>query len=174
MRFATGRVTAGKVYLPVRLRAALAYEGRCWAPLETGGMLVGYRASDDINGVVVVTDTIPAGPDSVHSRGRFVPDGAWQQQRLEELYERSGRVATYLGDWHTHPDGRLRPSRTDRFTYRRVAHDPSSRTPYPLMLIFALRRDRYSVGAFLLEGDRARRIGIEAYVPRRDGEWMVD
>lgn len=163
LRFSPGRLSAGRLYVPAGLLAALAEEGRDWSPLETGGMLVGYRTSSDIGATLVITDTIPAGPEPIRSRARFVPDGAWQQGRLEALYEQSGRVVTYLGDWHTHPDGRVRASRTDRATYRRVANDPDLRTAHPLMLIFALGPRNYRVGAYILDGNRIRRIAIEQY-----------
>lgn len=163
LRFSPRRVTAGHLYVPVGLLAALAEEGRDWSPLETGGMLVGYRTSHDIGATLVITDTISGGPDAIRSRTHFVPDGVWQQHRLEALYEESGRRVTYLGDWHTHPDGRVRPSRTDRATYRRVAEDPDSRAAYPLILILALGLRSFRVGAYLLDGDRARRISVAPY-----------
>lgn len=102
------------------------------APAETGGMLIGYRSA---NGEEVVTGIIDGGARGIREKSRFVPDGRWQQQRLDEIYLRSRRHITYLGDWHSHPHGVLSPSRLDRKTARRVAKEAAARTPQPLAVI---------------------------------------
>ncbi len=113
-------------------------------------MLAGYRTGQGINADVVITDVIPTGPRAVRRRGRFVPDGEWQQRRLEGLYEESGRVTTFLGDWHTHPHSGARPSRIDLRTFRTVANQKEARAPFPLMLIIGLWDSRREIGAFVV------------------------
>ena len=132
-------------------------EARDHAPEETGGMLVGYRTSELVGAEIVVTGLIGAGPEAKRTRNRFEPDGKWQQERLEETYMKSGRVTTYLGDWHSHPRGGTRPSATDRTTYRRVASDRKARAPHPLILIVGLRR-RARASAYTVDGSTFRTV----------------
>jgi integrative and conjugative element protein (TIGR02256 family) len=105
---------------------------RQW-PLETGGILLGYRAGSDY----VVTAIIGPGPDARHFPRAFLPDADWQAHRLAEAYAQSERRHTYLGDWHTHPAGPALLSRTDKRTLRKVARFEAARCPLPLMLLLA-------------------------------------
>jgi integrative and conjugative element protein (TIGR02256 family) len=102
-------------------------------PLETGGALMGYRMENE----VFVTKVISAGPHAMRNSHSFEPDYAWQNDRIAEHYEQSGRRETYLGDWHSHPaaaSGKL--SHHDRAVIRKIIRTPSARAPAPLMIIF--------------------------------------
>lgn len=112
---------------------AMLDEAAAAAPDETGGMLLGYEGLDAPE--PVVTGIVGPGPDAQHSPSGFEPDADWQQGELERVYADSGRITTYLGDWHTHPRGPARPSRKDRRTARRIARSKEARAPAPLMLI---------------------------------------
>jgi integrative and conjugative element protein (TIGR02256 family) len=127
-------------------------ESRIWTPDETGGMLVGYRVEEAGIVACVVTHLIDAGPGATRDRRRFVPDGSWQQKELEAVYYESGHVATYLGDWHSHPHGGPSPSPTDRTTYERVANDPDTGTMLPLVVIVSPGRGA-DLGAFWIGRD---------------------
>lgn len=109
--------------------ARIAHEMGLYPDQETGGLLLGYWGGDE---VVVTTITGP-GPDARHGRTWFEPDSSWQADQLAHLYRDSGRVVTYLGDWHTHPGGAPLPSRRDRKTLRRIRSTPEARAPRPLM-----------------------------------------
>ena len=104
-------------------------------PNETGGVLMGYWASgkDD----VVITDAIGGGPLARRMRKRFSPDSEFQAKAIAEIYATSGGVRTYLGDWHTHPRGRLALSLTDKQTLRRIAKHPAARASSPIMVLLA-------------------------------------
>ena len=104
---------------------------------ETGGMLLGYRAGDD----AVVVAVVGPGPTARRTASTFLPDAAWQQDRLAEVYAASGRTAGYLGDWHTHPGGRPVLSRRDRRTLRRIAGHRPARQPRPLSAVLAPAAD---------------------------------
>lgn len=117
-----------------------------YQPDETGGMLIGYWSE---TGDAVITETIEGGPGAERGRSRFVPDGQWQQERLDEIYVRSGRRHTYLGDWHSHPTGLLRPSRRDRDTAKAVSKTSEARAPEPLTLIASGTTDGWRCGVFL-------------------------
>jgi len=111
----------------------LAYANASF-PLETGGMLLGYEAN---NGEAVVTSIIGPGPHARHFRDRFVPDAEYQQAELEAHYTRTNGGETYLGDWHTHPDGESDLSNRDKRTLHHIATTPASGTANPVMLIMA-------------------------------------
>jgi integrative and conjugative element protein (TIGR02256 family) len=106
-----------------------------WAPLETGGNLLGYHATDA--GAVVVTHAVGPGPHAVHERTRFVPDQDYHVSEIARLYAASGRQLQYLGDWHCHPGGAAELSRTDQGTLKRIAAAPAARASRPLMCVLA-------------------------------------
>lgn len=122
--------------LTLWLRRAVAEymeaEASHYFPRETGGVLMGYWSS----GEVVVTAAIGPGPKATHSEYGFGPDHEWQQERIANHYTASGRMETYLGDWHCHP-GAEHPglSRKDRCTLHRIAMYSSARLPTPIMVV---------------------------------------
>lgn len=101
---------------------------------ETGGVLLGYRSPD---GSVVVADATGPGAGARRTADSFHPDVAWQRSEIAARYAASGRINTYLGDWHTHPEGVPLLSPTDRRTLRRIAQTPAARAPHALMAILA-------------------------------------
>lgn len=101
---------------------------------ETGGVLLGYYSPV---GSVVVAEATGPGPGARRTADSFHPDAAWQRAEIAARYAASGRINTYLGDWHTHPDGVLSPSPTDIRTLRRIARTAAARAPHPLMAILA-------------------------------------
>ena len=54
---------------------------------------------------------------------------------IAEHYYASGRVETYLGDWHSHPNGGGRLSSLDRRTLAMIAGFDAARAPRPLMAV---------------------------------------
>src|SRR3546814_7384631 len=69
---------------------------------------------------------------------------------------RSGRRETYLGDWHTHPDGTDVLSRADKATLRRIARTPDARAPRPVMLIANGEPEQWRIAGFV--GSLAQRL----------------
>jgi integrative and conjugative element protein (TIGR02256 family) len=116
------------------LREQIEHEADLAYPLETGGVLVGYVAD---NGAPVVHAVIGPGLNALHFAARFEPDHAWQCERLDDLFKSSSGQWVYLGDWHTHPDGRPKMSWLDRRTLRRIAKHSEAGIARPLMLIVA-------------------------------------
>lgn len=100
-------------------------------PLETGGILLGWRSPS----AMVVADIQGPGPTALHGRTRFIPDHQWQVAQIKHIFQDSGGDLDYLGEWHTHPDGVAELSGDDIRTLRRVAR----RVPRPLMLILGGR-----------------------------------
>jgi len=130
--FSRGRI-AGQVWLPSWALDTVIAEAEQWAPDETGGALMGYATADGL----VVTNLIDGGPGAVRTPSAFTPDGDYQLSEMAALYERSGRLHTYIGDWHTHPKGSPSYSTVDRGALRTVARSPEGRCDQPLMVILA-------------------------------------
>jgi integrative and conjugative element protein (TIGR02256 family) len=86
---------------------------------------------------VVISDVIGPGPNAKHTRHSFSPDAKYHDDEIERIYVVSNRLHTYLGDWHTHPNGSTGTSRKDRKTLSAIASDPGARAPRPLMAILA-------------------------------------
>lgn len=124
-------------WLPRLALRAMQEEGDSKAPLETGGILMGYWVTPV--DAVVITGVIGPGPKAVHARSRFVPDAEYQEAEVARVYRTSGRLHTYLGDWHTHPRMAAYLSGTDRRTLCKIARTPGarSRVPGPLMAVLA-------------------------------------
>lgn len=124
-------------------------------PLETGGILLGSWISE---GVVSVTDVVGSGPAARHGERSFDPDHEWQVRQVARRWERRPELIEYLGDWHTHPDGRNRPSWRDRAVARTIAATPEARAPRPAMLIVTVcSSGLLRPSAHILTGRRLRR-----------------
>lgn len=87
------------------------------APVETGGLLVGFVSFK--TKTVYVTRALLAPPDSAGSTGEFVRGVEGVPEELARIAERTGGVLHYVGDWHSHPGGSPNLSRTDK----KAAHD---------------------------------------------------
>lgn len=105
------------------------------SPLETGGCLLGYW--DESFKEVVIEECIGPGPMAKHSKYGFEPDSEWQELQIARIYKDSGFLRTYLGDWHSHPQGKLTLSWKDKRTLLRIAKFSPARAPHPLMVVMA-------------------------------------
>ena len=103
-------------------------------PLETGGILMGNIVADD---VVNITAIVGPGPTARHSRTSFVPDYQYQIEEVAKLYHSSEGINTYLGDWHSHPDGNRFLSHQDRMALQSIACSNKARCSSPLMMIIS-------------------------------------
>lgn len=104
-------------------------------PLETGGLLLGRVSS-----ARVVTCVIGPGPRATHQRFSFDPDQRWQEDAVAEAWN-ADRDLEYLGDWHTHPNGRPRMSKLDIAALEAISASPEARASVPVMLILAVAGD---------------------------------
>jgi integrative and conjugative element protein (TIGR02256 family) len=141
------RVARSTVWIPPRVGSELEGEADRCRPLETGGVLLGFEDADDDRQIQVV-DAVGPGPGGTHRRDRFEPDAAWQRDRIAAIYRDSGRVVTYLGDWHSHPLGSGRPSRLDRKTAARIARCAEARVPQPVILILSGGEESWMLHAY--------------------------
>lgn len=119
------------LWLGKGVTATLLREAGRSAPLETGGVLLGWRSSNHI----CVTTIVGPGPEAHHDKTSFDPDSEWQAAQIAQLYAASGRRLSYLGDWHTHPGATPTPSTRDHRTLRAIARHTPARCPEPIMVI---------------------------------------
>ena len=85
--------------------------------LEAGGVLMG-RYIKNTRDVIVDEITVPKDGD-LRSSYRFFRAHEQHQERIEQAWERSGHICTYLGEWHTHSESDPSPSYVDRSEWRR-------------------------------------------------------
>ena len=107
-------------------------------PWEVGGWLLGYWSVD--RSAIVVTHSTPSA-----SRGTpfgVTISGHGHRRLFDEIYDRTGGRATFIGDWHTHPAGPAQPSLRDLRALAQLASDPDYGTPMPLIAITAIGRWR--------------------------------
>lgn len=136
-----------EVLVPAAVLQEMEAETERHAPEETGGVLLGYADRTDATRIQV-TNQVGPGPRAIHRRHFFDPDGEWQAREVAAAYAGSGRVSTYLGDWHSHPGGSRRPSGLDRSTARRIALCEQARAPHPVMLILHGEADDWRLAAY--------------------------
>ncbi len=99
-------------------------------PLETGGVLTGYyNAGHD---TAVITRAAGPPPDSQHGRTRFYRGTQGLNDMLSRLWRKR---EYYLGEWHYHPGGAVRPSAADVKQMQEIAKDAPSRCPEPILLL---------------------------------------
>lgn len=122
-----------------------------FAPMETGGVLLGWRTQD----AACITNMVGPGPDAHHAGDSFSPDATWQSDQIALLYARSGRRLAYLGDWHTHPGAAPAPSWRDRQTLRAISRYAPARCPEPIMVILGQPHDEnWEVTGLTVNRDR--------------------
>lgn len=116
-----------RVWLANRALDEMCEESVARHPLESGGVLLGWRTGKDR----VVINVLGPGPKALHGRHQFFPDHAWQVSEIHRIFHETDDDIDYLGDWHSHPNGESAMSGEDHTTLRRIA----KRVPEPLMLI---------------------------------------
>ncbi|MGH9770230.1 MAG: Mov34/MPN/PAD-1 family protein [Candidatus Acidiferrales bacterium] len=124
--------TIGRAWINVEVVALATAEARGMHPYESGGVLLGYIV--DAN-ELVIGRAIGPGPQAEHGKAHFVPDSAYHESEIAREYEASGRLTTYLGDWHSHPNCSTRLSMLDRRTLAMIAKCREARMPTPIMAI---------------------------------------
>jgi integrative and conjugative element protein (TIGR02256 family) len=84
---------------------------------EAGGILLGsYRGAH----IQIVACSQPL-PRDRRALALFDRRDQGHQHFAMKHWQESGRTRTFVGEWHTHPEGRPSPSFLDRSTWREVA-----------------------------------------------------
>lgn len=124
---------ASETWIETTALARMEQDASEFFPLETGGVLVGYRSGSD----QVVTAVVGGGPRAIRTEICFEADHEYQCEELDRLFRKSKGVTVYLGDWHTHPLMSPELSATDRRTLRRIARHAPAKCTSPLMVVGA-------------------------------------
>lgn len=135
-----------KVWFSEAAYRDLVVEAKNKLPLETGGVFIGYKSSEN---EIVITKIIGPGPSAVHESERFVPDQIYQEEELEKHFYSSKNTEVYLGDWHTHPSGRSYLSKLDFKTLKRIARYKESRLNHPLMGILNAEENEFKIWQYM-------------------------
>lgn len=96
-------------------------------------MLLGYRNRRHL----VIVAVIGPGPRAHHDRAGFRPDAEYQQSEIDRLHGIDPTRHSYLGDWHTHPDGLPLLSPRDKKTLKAIAKTPEAQVSSPVMLLLS-------------------------------------
>ena len=102
--------------------------------VETGGVLAGYL---DSSNHIVITHVSGAGPKAVKLPTKFQKDTEYCRTFLDEIFISSAKKSVYVGEWHSHPDERNKPSGTDIKSLTDIAYQKEYLTDAPLMIIFS-------------------------------------
>lgn len=117
------------VYITEKAYQQIQSEVRRHPGVETGGIMMGLRTPT----ALIVTAVTGPGPHAEHLPNSIRFDEDYCTKKANQL-EKNGTLLRYIGDWHTHPFTKLKPSKVDKrsFTLKAVTH---YRTPNPLMII---------------------------------------
>jgi integrative and conjugative element protein (TIGR02256 family) len=105
---------------------------------ETGGVLFGRI--DAKRKIVYVALASPAPPDSVGRAFVFHRGVAQLPREVERVYQRTGGLLDYIGEWHTHPRGNGNLSLTDQVTADEL-QDIHRADRFPTLIVIVTPRD---------------------------------
>jgi integrative and conjugative element protein (TIGR02256 family) len=111
LRFAVGESAQILTISPLVLNHFEKYQQRESGFAEAGGQLFARLSS---RAVVIEEVTGPRASD-LRTRTSYVPDRTAEQPEIDFWHKRR---LHYVGDWHTHPEMRPRPSDSDRQSIR--------------------------------------------------------
>lgn len=147
-----------KIWINEKLYQQIIKEAERHYPQETGGVLMGYVAE---NNEIMITDIINSGPKGRHELCLFCPDYNYQEKRVASVYNKSRRVITYLGDWHTHPNGNSILSKKDKNVLYNIADFPQARLKCPVMIVLSGSKKIWGIKAWLLKERRICKVKIK-------------
>jgi integrative and conjugative element protein (TIGR02256 family) len=92
-----------EVRIPERVQQRMLEEMNAWGTIETGGVLMGRLSL--YNRCFNISRLVEAPPDSVRAMNSFILGTEGLRCKVQEIHDRSGETLTYLGTWHSHPQG---------------------------------------------------------------------
>ena len=129
-------------------------------PKEYGGLLVGRYINDNKEVIIEQTVLPKKFKSSAFSFERGV-EGL--RETLRGFFNESPSLI-YVGEWHTHPDGKPIPSSTDSSALRTIAAHHKVSIENPLLLIIAVGRNAYEFGFYVLYQNNIYRYELEQNV----------
>lgn len=122
-------------------------------PNEFGGILLG-KYSNDRKTVVVSNTILPMTYKS--AKYSFERGSEGLKEQLISYYNDPEQLM-YVGEWHTHPDGRPFPSGTDIRALKQIVNDDNVYICSPIMVILGLTRDASEFGFYVYFKDKIYR-----------------
>lgn len=89
--------------------------------VEYGGIIVGYY--DAAENIYVITDITWPQKEDIQAKFRFVRKDPIHQSIMDELWEKSGSIKSYLGEWHSHREKHPTPSWIDKSGWKKKAKE---------------------------------------------------
>lgn len=120
-------------------------EGMQYYPSEFGGLLVGHYAED--KKTVFIKDTILP-QDFNTSKMSFKRGVKGMKQKLEEYYSQNPSLI-YIGEWHTHPNGKPLPSKMDMIAMDSICKYKEVLILNPILLILSLDDNSFDYNFFV-------------------------
>ena len=146
------------LWMPIEEISQIEATIREHLPLECGGMLFGFWANTT-NCVVKALSS--SGPQAIHTRYSYKPDGSYDEEIAAEMWNSSKGRLNYLGDWHSHPNTSIPYlSFRDRITLDKITAATSSNQRPGLSVVFATSEHNSSFRAWFGLGLRFLRIPI--------------
>jgi len=125
--------------------------------LETGGILLGPDTS-----TILISRAGDPGPRAHRTEHSFLRDLAHAQSLASAAWDEDGHQ--WIGEWHTHPTGDLRPSALDLHSYLQHLHDPELHLDRFVAIIVGLTPDAgITAAAWLIERDSVRAVTLGAH-----------
>ena len=133
--------------------------------LETGGILLGHQHTDGHLSVTIAGDP---GPNAERTRHSFRRDPDHARALARDGYAQDCSV--WIGDWHTHPEGPIHPSRTDLRAYVDIVCDPEETFDVFLSIIVVPDKSRPLLYAWLITAQTAMPKQASGYRDPPDGD----
>lgn len=89
--------------------------------VEYGGIIVGYY--DATENTYVVTDITWPQKNDIQAKFHFVRKDPAHQSIMDDLWEKSESVKSYLGEWHSHREKCPSPSWIDKNSWKKKAKE---------------------------------------------------
>lgn len=109
-------------------------------PNETGGFLIGLINTN--TNTIYVTRTTKAPSDSISSPYAFVRGISHIPEEIIKIQELTGGMIGYIGEWHTHPNGKPDLSKQDLLSVGIIKHN-LDKVPMPTFIMIVTERGLY-------------------------------
>lgn len=143
------------------LLAQMVAHGQKFYPKEYGGILVGRYV--DNNSLVIIEDMVL--PKNYKASAYSFERGNKRLKKALVRHFESTPSLTYVGEWHTHPNGSTTPSETDTNALYQIAQHHNVFIENPILVIISLTRRGHEFGFFVWYHNRVysyekERIGL--------------
>lgn len=127
-------------------------------PVEYGGLFVGRYV--DRNKIVIVEETVL--PKKFESTAvSFERDVMGLKKTLLKFFNKKPSLF-YVGEWHTHPNGKPTPSSTDVSALKKIANHSEVLIKNPILLIIGIEEEVYNLEFYVLFKDKV--LKYEKYI----------